>query len=266
MNCPHCGADTKNAVTICPLCAKTLDRENAFLSYVKKGDDAYAAAEFDKAVMSYKKALEYSAGNEEIFLKLGNAYDKKGDKQAAAMYIKALGYNFYNDKVHNLLIALYSKYGKLNDLKKWYAASREKADPAFIDKYIKIIQGVSFFSASKEVRVPAPKKTGIGRTMMSSMKRYIIMNIVVGIFVLIVSLALAAGYFFRVNTSFLVIFSGVFMAVGIVIVVMTRSGKVKKKETGKQSLENLMAEEIAKAKAGQGSKSQNGTDGAPPVL
>jgi len=257
MNCPHCGADTKNAVTICPLCGKTLDRENAYTSFLAKGDDAFASGEDDKAIMSYNKALEYSKGNEDIFLKLGNAYNKKGDRQAAAMYMKALMFNFYNDKTHNMLINLYSKYNRLNDLKKWYAQSREKADPAFVDKYIKIIEGVGYFRSQAASKIPAPKSGGIAKDLMDSMKKYVVMNIVIGIVLTVASLAIVAGVIFRVNTMFILMFSGFFMVVSIGIVIMSRLGKPKKKEGKKPSLEELMTEEIAKASQKSNVKSQN---------
>lgn len=254
MNCPHCGADAKNAVTICPLCGKNLDKDNAFQNFVKKGDDAFAAGDTDKAVMSYKKALEYSAGNEDIFIKLGNAYNKKGDKQAAAMYMKALTFNFYNDKTHNMLISLYSKFNRLDDLKKWYEQSRALADAAFVDKYIKIIQNVHYFSTQADVRIPAPKDEGLAKTLVSSMKKYVIMNVVVGIVFVVISLAIIAGLVFKVNTSFIIMFTGFFMAVSIVMIIISRKNKAKKKGNEKTSLEDAMAEEIAKAKGNEESK------------
>ena len=208
MNCPNCGADTKNAVTICPLCGTTLDRMSAYNSYLKKGDDFSASGEIDKAVMSYNKALEYSAGDEDIYLKLGNAYNKNNDKKAATAYMKALTFNFYNDKTHNMLIALYSKYGRLADLKKWYEQSRGKADASFVDKYVKIIENVDYFSKNSESKIPASKNKGLAETLISSMKRYVIMNIVVVIFVLVIALAIVAAIMFKVDTSFIVLFSG----------------------------------------------------------
>jgi tetratricopeptide (TPR) repeat protein len=266
MNCPHCGADTRNAVTICPLCGKTLDRENAYASFLAKADDAFAAGETDKAIMSYKKALEYSKGNEDIFLKLGNAYNKNGDRQAAQMYMKALLFNFYNDNTHNMLISLYSKYGRLDDLQKWYEQSREKADPAFVDKYIKIIQNVKYFSTRADFKIPAAKPDGLAANMLASMKKYIVMNIVIGIVLVVASLAIVAGIIFKVNTMFVLAFSGFFTFVSIVMVFMSRMGKTKKKDGKKTSLEALMAEEIAKASQNSKVKSQNGENDEPREL
>jgi tetratricopeptide (TPR) repeat protein len=268
MNCPHCGADTKNAVTICPLCGKTLDRENAFESYIKKGDDAYAADELDKAIISYRKALEYSAGSEDLYLKMGNIYNKKNDKQAASMYMKALAFNFYNDRIHSMLITLYSKYRKLDDLKKWYEQSRGKADPAFIDKYIKIIENVNFFSSQTGDRKPVSKTGGMAEMFFLSMKKYVIMNIVAGIVFFIVALAIVAGIVFKINIAFIFIFSGTFLVVSIVMVFISRRGKSVKKETGKTSLVEIMAEEMAAAKASRNLKvkSQNENQNEPPEL
>jgi pentatricopeptide repeat protein len=265
VNCPHCGADTRNAVTICPLCGKTLDRENAYNSYLAKGDDAFAAGKTDKAIMSYKKALEYSAGNEDIFLKLGNAYNKRGDRQAAPMYMKALTFNFYNDKTHNMMIALYSKYGKLDDLKRWYEQSREKADPVFVDKYIKIIQNVKYFSTQEDFKIPSPKPDGIIATLAGSMKKYVIMNIVIGIVLVVAGLAITAGIVFKVNTMFIFMFLGFFLLVSITIVIISRRGRANKKDGKKPTLEQLMAEELAKAIQNSKVKSQNGNQNEPPV-
>jgi tetratricopeptide (TPR) repeat protein len=242
MNCPHCGADTGNAVTICPLCGKTLDREDAYASYMTKGDAAQAAGELDKALLSYKKALEYSAGTEDLFLKLGNIYNKKADKQAASMYMKALSYNFYNDNTHNMLIMLYSKYGKLEDLKRWYEQSRAKADPDFIDKYIKIIENVRFFTTKADIKIPVTNQDKLGGVFMESMKKYMVMNIVLGIVLFVIGLAITAGVVFKLNASIIMLVSGVFLVVSIAIVLFSRRRKTGKKESGAPSLSDIMAE------------------------
>jgi hypothetical protein len=251
MNCPHCGADTKNAVTLCPLCGKTLDREMAYAGFVSKADDALAAEDYDKAIISYRKALEYSQGTEDIYLKLAAAYNKKGDKQAASMYMKALTFNFYNEHTHNMLIALYSRYGRLDDLQKWYEQSRDKADPEFIDKHIKIIKNVKYFSYEAPVKIPASKPDNFLESFMLSMKKYVILNIVMGIIGLVATLAIIAAVVFKVNTTYIVMSAGVFIMATITILLMTRKKRGVKKDAGQATLEAMMAE-IKKSKTDPG--------------
>jgi tetratricopeptide (TPR) repeat protein len=243
LNCPYCGADTKNAVTICPLCGKTLDRDSAYRSFMKKGDDFLAADDAGKAALSYKKALEYTAGTEEIYLKLGSAYNKMNDKQAAGMYMKALSFNFYNGQTHNYLISLYSRYGKLDDLRRWYGQSREKADRDFIDKYIKIIDNVKYFSTQAAIRIPKSKPDGLTDSMISGMKRYMMMNIIGGILIVVVGIAVVAGIFLKMNTSFLIMFAGFFLGVSVIIMFYMSAKAKKKKDRGTKSLEEFMKEE-----------------------
>lgn len=243
MNCPYCGADTKNAVTICPLCGKTLDRDGAYLSFLKKGDDLLASGDAGKAVLSYRKALEYTAGTEEIYIRIGNAYNKMNDKQAAGMYMKALSFNFYNDQTHNYLISLYSRHGRLDDLRRWYEQSREKADRDFIDKHIKIIDNIKYFSTQAGIRIPGGRDDGLAKLLVSGMKRYMMMNIIGGILAVVVAIAVAAGIFLKMNTSFLIMFAGFFLALSIVIMFYISGKARKKKERTAKSLEEYMKEE-----------------------
>jgi tetratricopeptide (TPR) repeat protein len=241
LNCPYCGADTKNAVTICPLCGKTLDRDSAFISYMIKGDDFMGAGDPGKAVLSYRKALEYSKGNEDVFLKLGNAYSRMNDKQAASVYMKALAFNFYNDQTHNLLITLYSRHGKLGDLKKWYEQSRAKADPEFIDRYIKIIDNIIYFKAQAGMRIPGSKSGGFAGSLASGLKKYAMFNIVGFIIMVVVSLAIFAGIVLKVNTTFLFVFSASFLFISIGILIFARLRKAGKKVRNQATLEEFMA-------------------------
>lgn len=242
MNCPHCGADTKNAVTICPLCGKTLDRDDAYASYLKKGDDFSDAGDLEKAILSYRKALEYNTGDEDTFIKLGNAYNKKGDKQAASMYMKALSFNFYNDKTHNMLIALYSRYGRLDDLKNWYSQNRGRIDEVFIDKYVKIIENVKYFSAKPDIKIPATKTDNFVDGVISSMKRYMLLNIVGGIAVFVLGLAVVAGVVFKIDKTVIIAFSGLVFFAGVATIIFSRSRMKKKNDAGRESLEDIMAE------------------------
>lgn len=90
MICPECGANIDYNSEICPLCGKQVDKERIYKNFISKGDSFFDAGDFDKAISSYSKALDYFNDREEVYIKLGNAYSKKMDKKAAQMYLKAL--------------------------------------------------------------------------------------------------------------------------------------------------------------------------------
>lgn len=229
MICPHCGAQLPRVVPACGLCGKDIDIRGIYESWVKKGDEALSTGEHDKAVSNYKKALEFTAGNEEIYLKLGNALNSKGDKQAAGMFFKALNYNFYSERAHDLLIALYTKFKKLEDLKAWYQKSATSADPDFIEKKIRIIDSTIKISQEQLYTVPEyAESSGLGKVLIKSLKRYVIMNTVIGILLVLVGGGIAAGHFLGMNTGFIMVFAVLFFAATLFMVFLYRLKKIKK--------------------------------------
>ncbi|MCX8093354.1 MAG: tetratricopeptide repeat protein [Candidatus Goldbacteria bacterium] len=239
MNCPHCGADTGNAITLCPLCGKTLDRDMAFKSFVEKGDLAVETGDIDKAIINYNKALTYKEGNEQIYLKLGNLYFKKKDKNAANMYFKVLQYNFYNDYAHNMLITLYSNFGKLDDLKNWYEKNRGKYEDGFIDKYIKIIEGIKHFSTRTDVGIKETKDDFL-KDMFESMKKYTVLNIVIGFIILFLIGGLFAGTFLHLNPMIVFSFMLFFLFVVLIIVFLQRIMHINKKKKEKMDFTDII--------------------------
>lgn len=228
MICPHCGAQLSHAVFSCPLCGKEIDIRGIYRSNVAKGDEALLAGEYDKAVTNYKKALEFTSGNEEIYLRLGNALSLKGDKGAAAMLFKALNYNFYSRRAHELIVALYFKHKKLPDLKAWYMKSAASAEPGFIEEQVKIIDNMIKFSEEQLYAVPPVKGQGLASVFIKSLKQYMIMNVVMGVILLIVGGGIAAGYLLGMNTVFVIFFSAFFFAATLIMVVVYRIKKIKK--------------------------------------
>lgn len=245
MNCPHCGAETGNAITICPLCGKTLDREKAFISFVEKGDAAEEAGEIERAIINYNKALTYSQGNEQIYLKLGNLYFKINDKNAANMYFKVLQFNFYNDYAHNMLITLYSRFRKLDDLKNWYEKNRGKYEDDFIDKYIKIINNIKHFTSDMDMGIKE-KQENILKDMFESMKKYTILNVVIGIIVLFLIAGLFAGTFLKINPLVVFSFMLFFLFVIFIIVFFQRITYVKKIKKDKMDLTDILKDDLNK--------------------
>jgi len=242
VNCPHCGADTKNAVTLCPLCGKTLDRGSAYAGFVAKADAAAGAGEYEKAAIAYNKALEYAAGTEDVYLKLASAYTKLGSAKAANAYMKALSCNFYNDTTHNMLISLYTRFGKLDELKKWYEQSRPRVDPVFADKYIKIIDNVKLFSSEKSARIPASKNTDYAAALVFGLKKYAMMNLVLGLVVIVASVAVGAAVFMGVNTNFVLMFSVFFIFVSVIVSLAAKRKKKKPADEAPFKPEDIMNE------------------------
>lgn len=239
MNCPHCGAETGSAVTLCPLCGKTLDRKQAFTSFVKKGDAAAENGEIDKAILNYNKAITYLEGNEQVYLKIGNLYYKKNDKNAVNMYFKVLQFNFYNDYAHNMLITIYSRFGKLDDLKMWYEKNRNKYKDDFINKYIKIIDKMKHFSTKKDFG-RKEKKDNILKDMLISMKKYTMLNIVIVFTALLFIVGLLAGTFLQINPLVFFSFILFFMFVVFVIVFFQRVIDINKKKKKKMEFTDIL--------------------------
>lgn len=239
MNCAHCGAEMGSAITLCPLCGKILDRQQAFNSFVEKGDLAEESGDIEKAILDYNKALTYSEGNEQIFFKLGNLYFKKNDKNAINMYFKVLQFNFYNDYAHNMLITIYSKFGKLDDLKMWYEKNREKYKGDFIDKYIRIIDSIKQFSTKMDFGIK-PKRENIFNDMLISIKKYTMLNIVIGFIILFLTGGLLAGVFWQLNPMFIFSFMLFFLFVIFIIVFYQRVVQINKKKKEKMDFADIL--------------------------
>ena len=249
MNCPHCGAHIDGNPDHCPLCGQHIDRQGLYDSFIKKGDEAFDSADYDKAMTWYQKALDTgyppSAG---IYIKYGNAHDKKNDKQAAGMYLKALSFDFYNEHVHTLMIAFYDKHNRLNDLKKWYEKSRGTADGSFIDKEIRVIDNILAFKqkiaelplVADEVKVK--RVEGMIKGFGAWFKNYIMMNIVFGIIIIMMCAGIAAVLFFKADMGVVFSLIGFFLAVSVAVVVFIRRKKISEMKKKALKLEDIYAE------------------------
>ena len=109
MLCPYCGSTIKDFVTVCRMCGKDIDREEQYRAFISKGDasmEISAAA----AVVNYARATEFIGDRAEGYIRLGNAFEKKGDANAAALaYMQALQTDFKNEQAHNLLISFFER-------------------------------------------------------------------------------------------------------------------------------------------------------------
>ncbi len=197
----------------------------------------------------YQKAIDTGhPASVDIYIRYGNAHDKKNDKQAAGMYLKALAYDFYNEHVHTLLIAFYDKHNRLNDLKKWYDKNRVSADGAFIDKEIKVIDSIIAFRKNAPDALPVGDEIQIKRVqgMIKGMgawfKNYIMMNIVFGIIIALLGLGIAAAVIFKVNMMIIFAILGIFLAASIVVVIYIRRKKVKEMKMNSPKLEDIYME------------------------
>jgi len=241
MICPHCGAETGNAITLCPLCGKELNREEAFISFAQKGDNAAEMDDVDKAILNYNKALTYSEGNEQIYVKLGNLYFKKSDKKAVNVYFKALQFNFYNEYVHNMLITLYSRFNKLDDLKIWYEKNRGKYREDFIDKYIGIIDNTKSFSAKKDFGIKE-KRENIFKDFLTSMKKYVLLNVVLGFVVVLLIAGILSSVFLHLNPFIIFSFLLFFLFIIFVIVLFKRISQINKKKKEKIDFSDILGQ------------------------
>jgi|ERR1035437_53850 tetratricopeptide (TPR) repeat protein len=249
MNCPHCGAHIDGNPDNCPLCGAYIDRQGLYAGFIKKGEEALGTPDYDKAMDYYQKALDTGyPPAADIYIKYGNAYDKKNDKQAAGMYLKALAFDFYNEHVHTLLIAFYDKYNRLNDLKKWYEKSRGTAGNEFIDKEIKVIDSIITFrqnAASKPLPGDEAKQKQVERAIHRLggwFKDYIMMNIVFGIVIVLMGIGIAAGLIFKLN--FIIIFAiiGFFLLASIAVVIFLRRKKIREIKKNAVKIEDIYRE------------------------
>ncbi len=237
MICPHCGVEIENESSFCPLCGKEINKEKEYEKLVLKGDGAMEDERGGAAVGFYEKALQITGGSEEIYIKLGNAYNKKGDKRAAGIYFKALKCNFYNEHVHNLLISIYDKYNRLGDLKAWYEKSGNRIAPEFAEKFIKIIDNIKYFKKEAGGGPKAEEKPSGG--FISYIKKYGMMNAALVVFAAIMAGAVIAGVVFKTDPYVMLLFGMVFFIASIFIISYINIKKVKKKKQDKKNKESF---------------------------
>jgi tetratricopeptide (TPR) repeat protein len=251
MDCPHCGAEVNADLDICPLCGAGIDKAQLRKDVIKKGDAAYKTGNYDMAIIFYKKAFDLNTGGDaELCIKCGNAYDKKDDKQAVEMYLKALSYDFYNERAHNLLILFYDRHNRLKDLENWYEKNRGGADGAFIDRQIRTINGIISFrqklpAMADEVRQKKAEKMVSSFT--AGFKHYIIMNIVLGVIAVLMAVAVAFAIIFKLNMIIVFSIIGFFLVLSVAAIFYLNRRKSKENK-GKTlvSIEDIYREYTGK--------------------
>jgi tetratricopeptide (TPR) repeat protein len=237
MNCPKCGANIENFSDTCGLCGISIDKAAVFNEFMRRGDEYFSALDFGTAVVYYNKALEADLPRgPEIYIKLGNAMDRKNDRLTAGMYLKALSFDFYNERVHTLLMAFYEKHGRLNDLKAWYEKNRGSADDAFLDGKIATISNIlsyrekaaTIMTAQADEMAHSRRKDKV-KMMIDGFKEYMVMNVVFGIAVIIIAAGMAGAIFFKANTAMVLITGGVLFIVSVIIAFYIGIKRIRKK-------------------------------------
>jgi hypothetical protein len=235
----------ENGADKCPLCGTDIDKGRLYREFSAKGDSFLSMGDYGRAVLSYKSALDTSYPPDAAFyIKYGNALDKKKDRLAAGMYLKAISLDFHNDRAHDLLIAFYDGHNRLAELKEWYERSGGP-DKSFADKQAKKIDSILDFRANPPaIAVGAVKAQGPGiiKAAVKGFKRYIILNIVLSIVSLMLLAGVAMAYFFKVN---LIVFAAIcavflFASAGAVALLRRRRASSLKKEA--EGLEKILDE------------------------
>jgi len=243
MICKSCGAVIEKGLEKCPLCGNKIDIGELFREFVDKGNAAFEKGDTDKAVLFYKNALEHGDVNEETYIKIGIAFEKKNDfKSARDMYFKALKLNFKNDNAHNLLIGIYSKHNKLNDLKSWYESNAERFHEDTADKYVKIIENIIDFKKQPPVKIAA-EDDGIKTNLIKGLKNYIILNVVIGIVMLLVAAAFIGYYVFKINGAYILVFAAIFFIISFAVIMYYKMRNIKRLRGKKPRIEDLFGED-----------------------
>lgn len=226
-----------------------IDKQLLYSGFVKKGDEAFAASDYEKTIAFYQMALDTGLVRDAgIYIKYGNAYDRKNNKQAAAMYLKALSFDFYNEHVHTLLISFYDKHNRLNDLKKWYEKNKVMADAEFINKEIKVINNIIDFRQNAAVEPSAvdlarqKQIEGILYKAGGWFKDYIMMNIVFGITFVLMGIGIAAGLILKLDLKIIFAIIGLFFMISIVVVVYIKQKQIRNKRKDRVMLEDIFKE------------------------
>lgn len=261
MNCPQCGAQVQKGDASCSLCGREINLAHIAGNLIERADEALLAGDYPRAIAGYQKAAEVQE-SDDLFLKLGNAYDKQGDKRAAGYYIKVLEKDFTNDKAHNLLISFYTKYSKLNDLKAWYAKAAG-ASAEIAAKYIKVIDSVAKFKSA-----PLPGADELKRGAQDDYSLWglikqnwlIYANIICGI--IITSMGMISGMrgsedsdgrFFDPRAIQYFVMGGMLLAIGTVLMTIKMFKKKRTKAQSRTGLDAIMQEVVNEAKKEKGS-------------
>ncbi len=241
MICPFCGVQISDYANNCGMCGNCIDRRQLYGQFMKKGDDALDHSP-EAAVVNYRKALEFINDNPEGFIKYGIALEKKGDKSAANMFLKAIALDFNNELAHNHLISLYDHYGKLQDIKLWYEKNRTDANSGAIDRFLKVIAGIEKFKGTNTVIIQPPKGGEFLNDFVYSMKSYSMSNMVLLIVAVLGAAAFAGVVLFKTDTSFIMLFAGAFFTAGLGTIIFTRLKRKSKKTNTEEALGAILKE------------------------
>ncbi len=246
MICKSCGAVIDKDLEKCPLCGNKIDKGEIFREFIEKGNAAFEMGDIDKAVLFYKNALEHGDVNEETYIKIGIAFEKKNDfKSARDMYFKALTLNFENDNAHNLLIGIYSKLNKLNDLKNWYESNAERLNYDTANKYAKIIENIINFKKQPLIKIAAGEDD-LKTNLIKGLKNYMILNVVIGIVMLLLAAAILGYYVFKINGAYILAFAAIFFVISLSVIMYYKMRNIRRMQEKKPKIEDLFGEDSKK--------------------
>ncbi len=105
-----------------------MSNDEDVLIHIKQGDGYRKSGDLDLAISEYQKALKIDAANPQALLKLGQIYEIKGDKEkevafyllSQSAYEKAVIKEPDNPEIHNSIISLAVKQGRIDELVKIY--------------------------------------------------------------------------------------------------------------------------------------------------
>lgn len=133
-------------------------------SHIKQGDAYKKSGDFNSAISEYQKALKIEPASIEALIKLAQTYEIKGDQEKEpAFYIlaqeaceKAIAKEPSNSEIHNLVIALGVKQGRIDELVKYYEKKLQKnpGNQALIKavKDLEVISLVSIPSQTSDIK------------------------------------------------------------------------------------------------------------------
>lgn len=134
--------------------------EEDVLVHIKQGDAYKHSGSIDRAVSEYQKALKIDAGNPQALLKLGQVYEIKGETEkenaffllAQNAYEKAAAKEPNNYEIHNSIISLGVKQGRIDELVKQYKEKLAiKPDDTVLMEVVRKLATISLVSIPPQV-------------------------------------------------------------------------------------------------------------------
>lgn len=137
--------------------------EDVFI-HIKQGDTYKKTGSIELAISEYQKALKIDAANFQALLKLGQVYEIKGSKESEQAFF-VLSQNVYekaaqlepnNPEIHNSIISLSVKQGRVDELVKIYKEKLAKNPNNTV-----LMEAVRKLATISMVSIPPTVKGGV---------------------------------------------------------------------------------------------------------